>query len=131
MKGYGVGIVLVSPNGDHTPLAVKLNFNSTNNIAEYEACILGMEAAIELKIQKLDMFGDSNLIVSQARGNWKVKEDKLKPYHDHLEGLKKKFEKVTFCYLPSEENQLADSLATLASMIQIPVGVRMMPLVIE
>ena len=50
MKGYGVGIVLVSPNGDHTPLAVKFNFNSTNNTAEYETCILGMEVAIELKI---------------------------------------------------------------------------------
>ena len=39
MKGYGVGMVLVSPNGDHIPLAVKLNYNSTNNTAEYEACI--------------------------------------------------------------------------------------------
>ena len=99
MKDYRVGIVLVSPNDDHTPLAVKLNINSTNNTAEYEACILGMEATIELKIRKLDVFGDLNLIVSQARGNWKVKEDKLKPYHDHLEKLKKKFEKVAFFYL--------------------------------
>ena len=45
--------------------------------------------------------------------------------------MRKKFEKVTFFYLLREENQLADSLATLASMIQIPVGVKMMPLVIE
>ena len=131
MKGYGVGMVLVSPNGDHIPLTVKLNYNSTNNTAEYEACILGMKAALEVKVQKLDVFGDLNLIVSQVRGNWKVKEGKLKPYHEHLEGLRKKFEKVTFFYLPKEENQLADSLATLTSMIQIPVCVKMMPLVIE
>ena len=69
MKGYGVGMVLVSPNGDHIPLAVKLNYNSTNNTAKYEACILGMKAALEVKVQKLDVFGDSNLIISQARGN--------------------------------------------------------------
>ena len=97
-------MVLVSPNGDHIPLAVKLNYNSTNNTAEYEACILGMKAVLEVKVQKLDVFGDSNLIVSQASGNWKVKEDKLKLYHDHLEKLKEKFEKVTFFYLPREEN---------------------------
>ena len=44
-KNMEVGMILESPNGDHTPLAIKLNYNSTNNIAEYEACILGMEAA--------------------------------------------------------------------------------------
>ena len=86
---------------------------------------------MHLKVRRLDIFGDSNLIISQARGEWRVKEERLKPYHDHLENLGKQFEKVAFFYLPREENPLADSLATLASMIQIPTGVRMMPLVID
>ena len=66
-------MILVAPNRDHTPLAIKLNYNSTNNTAKYEACILGMEATLELKVQNLNVFGDSNLSVSQDKGEWKVK----------------------------------------------------------
>ena len=60
-----------------------------------------------------------------------MKECRLKPYHDQLESLKKQFEEVVFFYLPRESKQLADSLATLASMIKIPIGIKVMPLVIE
>ena len=58
-------------------------------------------------------------------------EEKVKPYHDYLEKLYAKFKKVTFLYLPRDENQFPDVLATLASMIEIPVGVTMRPLIIE
>ena len=40
--GNGIGVLLISPNGSHVPLAVKLNFEATKNMAEYEACIAGM-----------------------------------------------------------------------------------------
>ena len=42
--GNGIGVLLITPKGSHIPLAVKLNFEATNNMAEYEACITGMEA---------------------------------------------------------------------------------------
>ena len=42
--GNGIGVLLITPEGSHIPLAVKLNFEATNNMAEYEACIAGMEA---------------------------------------------------------------------------------------
>ena len=41
-KGYGVGVLLISPEGDHVPISVKIDFNVTNNAAEYEACLLGL-----------------------------------------------------------------------------------------
>ena len=50
-RGCGIGILLVSPEESHTPLAIKLNFLATNNIVEYEACILRLEAAYELGIE--------------------------------------------------------------------------------
>ena len=59
------------------------------------------------------------------------KDEKLKPYYNRLENLKKKFELVTFFYLPKDENQLTDSLTTLASMIKIVIRVKTMPLIIE
>ena len=54
-SGYGIGILLISPHGDHIPRSVRLAFSdrhpATNNIVEYEACILGLETALELGIR--------------------------------------------------------------------------------
>ncbi|XP_058189296.1 uncharacterized protein LOC131306882 [Rhododendron vialii] len=90
-----------------------------------------MEVAIEIGIEKLEVVGDSNLVVSQANGDWKVKEEKLKPYNQDLEDLIPHFNKVTFTHVPRFENRFADALATLASMVEIPLGVKLRPIVIE
>ena len=45
--GRGVGVVLISPKGNHCPFTAKLSFDCTNNVAEYEACVLGLQAAVE------------------------------------------------------------------------------------
>ena len=50
--GNGIGVFSITPNGSHMPLVVKLNFEATNNMAEYEACIAEMEALQELGIKK-------------------------------------------------------------------------------
>lgn len=130
-RGFGIGILLVSPEGPHIPLSFKLNFEVTNNQAEYEACIVGMEAAFEIGVKKLEVVGDSNLVLSQANGDWKVREEKLKPYHKDLDDLIHRFEQVTLTHIPRMRNQFADALATLASMVELPVGVRMRPIMIE
>ena len=66
-SGYGIGVLLISPHGDHIPGSVCLAFvdhySATNNIVEYEACILGLETALELGIRKMEIFGDSNLVI--------------------------------------------------------------------
>ena len=67
-KGYGVGVILVALGGTHIPLAIKLRYTSTNNIVEYEACIIRMAAALNLGVEKIYIFGDSNLIIFQIRG---------------------------------------------------------------
>ncbi|KAK9682718.1 hypothetical protein RND81_10G091600 [Saponaria officinalis] len=64
-RGCGVGILLISPSGDHTPLSIKLDFDVTNNAAEYKACLYGLQAALVLKIQNLMVYGDSSLIINQ------------------------------------------------------------------
>lgn len=70
--GQPIRRVVVSPEKAFTPLAVKLGFEATNNIAEYEACILALEAALELGIKELEVFGDSALIICQIKGEWKL-----------------------------------------------------------
>ncbi|PKI67398.1 hypothetical protein CRG98_012207, partial [Punica granatum] len=94
----------------------KVDFSCTNNVAEYEACILGLQAAIDFKVKELEVFGDSMLTIFQTLGQWKTKDAKLVPYQEYLEGLAKNFKKISFTDTPRAKNQFADALATLASM---------------
>ncbi|KAA3465818.1 RNA-directed DNA polymerase (Reverse transcriptase), Ribonuclease H [Gossypium australe] len=116
--GHGIGAVLVSPEGDHYPFTARLNFFCTNNMAEYEACIMGLRAAIKQNVKVLAVSGDSALVIYQIRGDWKVRDSKLVKYRDLVAELVEEFEEVTFNYFPPEENQLTDALATLASMFK-------------
>ena len=59
--GNGISVVIISPEGFHTPFTSRLCFDCTNNMAEYEACILGLKATIDLRIKHLDVIGDSAL----------------------------------------------------------------------
>ena len=61
--GNGIGAVIISHEGCHTPFTARLCFNCTNNMAEYEACIMGLKASINLRINFLDVFGDSTLVI--------------------------------------------------------------------
>ena len=66
-SGYGIGVLLISPHGDHIPKSVRLAFldrhPAMNNIVEYEACILGLETTLELGIRQVEVFGDSNMVL--------------------------------------------------------------------
>ena len=62
-----IGVVLISPEGCHTPFTTRLCFDCTNNMAEYEACILGFKVAIDLKIKFLSVYEDSALVISQVK----------------------------------------------------------------
>ena len=73
-------ILLITPKGSHIPLAIKLNFEATNNMVEYKACIVRMEAFLELRVKEAESFGDSTLVIAQAQKLWKVNEEHLKPY---------------------------------------------------
>ena len=66
--GRGVGAVLISPEGNHCPFIAKLSFECTNNVTEYEACVLGLQAAIEKEIKSLNVYGDSALVICQLIG---------------------------------------------------------------
>ena len=103
-NGCGVGVILVAPDGSHIPISAKLQFNVTNNAAEYEACIMGLEAALTLGVQKLRVYGDSSLIINQISGKWIVRSESLAPYQSYLEKLSEQVEELRYTYLPREEN---------------------------
>ena len=88
-------------------------------MAEYEACIFGLRAAIDLEIKSLDVFRDSSLVISQIKGKWDTKQPNLILYKEHVLTLLPHFEKITFEHYPREENQLANALATMSSMFKL------------
>ncbi|KAG8479126.1 hypothetical protein CXB51_028998 [Gossypium anomalum] len=116
--GNGVGAVLISPNGYHYPFTCKLDFDCTNNMAEYEACIIGIRAAIDHEIKVLEVYGDSALVIYQLKSEWETRDPKLISYRKLILELIEEFDDITFHYLPRDENQMANALATLASMIK-------------
>ena len=134
-SGFGIGILLISPLGDHIPISVRLVFSDhrrlTNNIVEYRACITGLETVLDLGIRQLEIHGDSNLVIQQTQGIWRTRDEKLKPYHAYLDLLVARFDELRYIHLPRAKNQFADVLATLASMVEIHAGVIVRPLLIE
>ncbi len=81
---------------------------ATNNQAEYYGMIKGLERARELGIDKITLFSDSQLVVNQMSGVYKVKNQELAPLNQQLKRLADSFEKITFTYVPRELNKTAD-----------------------
>ncbi|XP_070049389.1 uncharacterized protein [Nicotiana tomentosiformis] len=119
-EGVGIRAVLVSKIDQHYPVSAKLRFPCTNDMAEYEACILGLNLAIEMNIQELLVIGDSDLLVHQVQGEWATKNTKILPYLYHVQEMTKRFTKIEFRHVPRIQNVFTDALATLSSMIQHP-----------
>ncbi|XP_070023201.1 uncharacterized protein [Nicotiana sylvestris] len=117
-KGVGNGAVLISESEQHYPPSAKIRFPCTNNMAEYEACILGIRMEVDLKIKELLVIGDSNLLIHQVQGEWTTKNVKILPYLHCVKELYKKFTKIDFKHIPRIQNKFSDSLATLSSMTQ-------------
>ncbi|XP_075104215.1 uncharacterized protein LOC142178494 [Nicotiana tabacum] len=130
-KGVGIGAILISPTGQHYPATARLRFFFTNNIVEYEACIIGMNMAIDQNVEELLIMGDSNLIIRQAQGECETRDVKLIPYMQHEEDISRQFKSIEFRYIPYYHNELADALAILASMLPYPGNAHIDPLEIQ
>ncbi|RDX93509.1 hypothetical protein CR513_24216, partial [Mucuna pruriens] len=87
-------------------------------MVEYKACAMEITMAIEHKISRLKVFGDSALVIYQLRGKWETRDAKLVPYHVYIMALSENFDEISFHYVPRDENQMADALATLSAMLQ-------------
>ncbi len=82
---------------------------ATNNQAEYYGMKHGLERARDLGIDKVSVLSDSQLVVNQMKGLYKVKNQELAPLHQDVSDVSRSFEKITFTYVPRELNKIADS----------------------
>lgn len=110
----GAGIVLHDPQGRLRVNTGRYLGATTNNVAEYEALLLGLEEARKLEVKKLRIFADSELMVKQLTGHYRVKSPHLIPLWREALNALKNFETWAIAHVPREENHLADAAANRA-----------------
>ncbi|XP_074289236.1 uncharacterized protein LOC141614391 [Silene latifolia] len=117
-RGAGVGLVLRSPKGDMIVQAIRCEFKATNNKAEYEALILGMQMASGLKVRNLRVYSDSLLVVNHVNNEYVARDPNMIAYLKIATERKSKFRTFKITQVPREQNVEADALATLGSTFQ-------------
>jgi ribonuclease HI len=110
----GIGFVIY---GEHSNILENVGMSigtATNNQAEYKALLAALQAALKLGALEVDCYLDSELVVKQLQGKYKIKEEGLKPLASEVLKLTARFEKIQFHHIPREKNKLADKLLNQA-----------------
>ena len=109
-----IGATIKNENGSlHARISQRIG-TTTNNQAEYRAIIAALEKAIELGASQVDIYSDSELVVKQINGKYRVKKATLKPLHQKVKQLLGNLEGFTITHIPREQNAEADDLANKA-----------------
>jgi acyl dehydratase/ribonuclease HI len=108
------GVVVRKPDGTTHESLGKYIGRTTNNVAEYYALIAALDYAAASGIRRLRVYSDSQLIVNQIKGLYKVKHPDLRPLHERAKKQAASLESFTIQYVPREQNRDADDLANAA-----------------
>ena len=106
-----IGFVLYDPTGEPVLEVGGAIGETTNNVAEYRALIVGLEMALDRDVAAIDIRVDSLLLVKQVLGEFKVKAKHLKPLHREVLELLGRFDETAIGHVPRERNTVADALA--------------------
>jgi ribonuclease HI len=121
LQGAGAGILFIAPGGEQLKYALQLLFSASNNAAEYEALIHGLNIAISLGIKRLMVYGDSLVVISQINKEWDFSNDSMGKYCAAVQKLEDKFEGLEFHHVERDRNTAADALSKLgSSRTQVP-----------
>lgn len=119
LAGSGAGVVLISPKGDRLSYVLQIHFATSNNEAEYEALLYGLRMAMSLGVQRLMIYGDSDLVVNLVMKERDIHSPAMTAYCNAVRKLEKNFEGLELHYVPRAQNQAADDLAKLGSTWKI------------
>jgi ribonuclease HI len=111
----------VSPAHETISLSYKLEFETTNNVAEYESLVFGLRDAKDMRIREIFVFWDAKLIFQQIKNTYQAKHPWLKSYiNEAWDLIDSFFSAFNISFIPREENSMADSLAVSARNFRIP-----------
>jgi ribonuclease HI len=114
-KGQARAYSSSHPLGEHIRYTVRLQFPASNNMEEYKALLCGLRIAIETGIKRLDVRGDSQLVIDQVMKNASCRDDKMEAYCNVVWALEGKFYGIELNHVPRRYNEEADELAKIAS----------------
>jgi ribonuclease HI len=121
-EGVGAGVVFFSPTQEIISLSYKIEFETTNNVAEYEALVLGLMAAKDMGIKEIVVFGYAELIFHQIKNMYQDKHPRLRTYKNEVWDLVDSFLLAfNISFVPREENTMADSLVGSTSNFRVPL----------
>ena len=109
-----IAAVATSPDGDLLAERSEAIGEATNNVAEYRAMLLGIELARELGADEVELIGDSELIVRQVQGKYRVKQDHLRPLHTKVIDALRELPKWSIRSVKRAQNERADELVNEA-----------------
>ena len=109
-----IGVVVAEPGGEVVHAVGETIGEATNNVAEYRALLRGIELAREHGASELEIYGDSELVVKQVRGDYKVKDAGLKPLHAQARAALAEVDAWSFGHVRREDNAHADDLVNQA-----------------
>ena len=109
-----IGAVLKDPRGKIVSTISQSIGIASNNVAEYRAIIAALEAALKHSADEIELRSDSELVVNQLNGRYKIKSTALRPFYLEAAKLLGQFKKVSIKYVPREQNTEADRLANEA-----------------
>jgi ribonuclease HI len=114
-SGAGEGLVFISPLGMHMRYMIRIYFPASNNIAEYETLVNSLHIATKLGIRRLDIRGDSQLIIDQVMKKSSCHDPKIAAYCQVVRLLEDRFDGLELNHFARRSNEAADELAKMAS----------------
>ena len=113
--GTGAGLLFISPLGIHMRYVIRLRFPASNNMAEYEALLTGLRIAIELGEKRLDVRGDSQLVIDQVMKESSCHDPKMEAYCNAVRRHEDKFDGLELNHVPCKYNEDGDKMAKIVS----------------
>jgi len=110
----GAGAVIVDEAGNVLAELGRFLGDQTNNVAEYEGLLLGLRRALELGAEEVEVLADSQLVIRQLSGAYRVRNQGLLPLFEQAKGLLGKFRRVELRHIPREMNGAADEMSNRA-----------------
>ena len=115
-KRGGVGVVIITHDGEILKYGVRLKFLATNNEAKSKGILTGLRLGKALGAMNLLVQNDSKLVIRQIKGDYEAKEERMQKYVKLTKHLTQEFDRVEFTQIPRSQNMMADEVSKLTSL---------------
>ena len=117
-RGFGIGLILISPERITIEKSLRLGFLATNNEAKYEALLVRITMVQKMGGKTVEIFSNSRLVVGQVQGELEARDPEMQEYLSQVRHLQSGFESFNLSQIPRSRNTYVDSLAILVNLLR-------------